>query len=327
MEMLKFKPQFKSVLWGGRRIAQFKGIPSQGDTVGESWELSPVPGHESVVAEGPHTGMTLPQLLAQDGDAIMGKKLHQRYGDAFPLLIKLIDSQDDLSIQVHPDDELAAKRHNSLGKTEMWYSIAPTPDAYLYSGLTKEVTPEELRQRIKDNTIIEVLGKYTPRRGDMFFLPAGRIHSIGAGNFVVEIQQASDVTYRIYDYDRRDAQGNPRELHVEQSLDAIDYAVDHDGVRHFEPKAGEEVVMEDCKYFTTTLVEVGGAVKRLPVKELESFRILVATRGNGRLLDSEGHETIFPQGQTVLVPASTEWVDIIAADPDRGMEVVTTYIK
>ena len=238
LPILKFTPIFKSVLWGGKRIAQFKNMPPQGDHVGESWELSPMKGNESVVSEGPMKGRTLPELMISDGEEIMGKRLYANYGDKFPLLIKFIDSTDDLSIQVHPDDELAAKRHNSLGKTEMWFSVLPAEGAYLYAGFKKQITPEQFRAMVADNTIVDVLGKFYPKRGDMFFLPAGRVHSIGRGNFVLEIQEASDITYRIYDYDRRDAQGNPRQLHIEESVDSITYNDTEMTVDHFEPKAG-----------------------------------------------------------------------------------------
>ena len=212
--ILTFNTIFKSVLWGGKRIAQFKGIPSQGDHIGESWELSGVPGHESVIESGIYAGKTLPEVLKTHAEEIMGAHVVSRYGTEFPLLIKLIDSADDLSIQVHPDDALAAKRHNCNGKTEMWISLDPAEGAYLYSGFSREISKEEYRKRIADNTILETLGKYYTRKGDVFFLPAGRVHSIGKGNFILEIQQSSDVTYRIYDFDRRDAAGNPRQLHI-----------------------------------------------------------------------------------------------------------------
>ena len=198
LPIFRFEPIFKSVLWGGKRIAEFKGIASQGDHVGESWELSPMPGHESVVADGLFKGETLPQLLASHGKEIMGEKLYERYGDKFPLLIKFIDSTQDLSIQVHPDDALAGKRHDSLGKTEMWYSVLPTSTAYLYAGFSQDMNPEKFRRMVADSTIVDALKKYYTKPGDVFFLPAGRVHAIGEGNFVLEIQEASDITYRIY---------------------------------------------------------------------------------------------------------------------------------
>lgn len=323
LPILKFTPIFKSVLWGGKRIAQFKNMPPQGDHVGESWELSPMKGNESVVSEGPMKGRTLPELMISDGEEIMGKRLYANYGDKFPLLIKFIDSTDDLSIQVHPDDELAAKRHNSLGKTEMWFSVLPAEGAYLYAGFKKQITPEQFRAMVADNTIVDVLGKFYPKRGDMFFLPAGRVHSIGRGNFVLEIQEASDITYRIYDYDRRDAQGNPRQLHIEESVDSITYNDTEMTVDHFEPKAGEEIVMESCPFFTTTLMEIEGTTS-LKLAERDSFSVVISTRGNAVLTAPDGSKTILNQGETVLVPASMESLDITASGD--SCEIVTTYI-
>ena len=323
LPILKFTPIFKSVLWGGKRIAQFKNMPPQGDHVGESWELSPMKGNESVVSEGPMKGRTLPELMISDGEEIIRKRLYANYGDKFPLLIKFIDSTDDLSIQVHPDDELAAKRHNSLGKTEMWFSVLPAEGAYLYAGFKKQITPEQFRAMVADNTIVDVLGKFYPKRGDMFFLPAGRVHSIGRGNFVLEIQEASDITYRIYDYDRRDAQGNPRQLHIEESVDSITYNDTEMTVDHFEPKAGEEIVMESCPFFTTTLMEIEGTTT-LKLAERDSFSVVISTRGNAVLTAPDGSKTILNQGETVLVPASMESLDITASGD--SCEIVTTYI-
>ena len=323
LPILKFTPIFKSVLWGGKRIAQFKNMPPQGDHVGESWELSPMKGNESVVSEGPMKGRTLPELMISDGEEIMGKRLYAKYGDKFPLLIKFIDSTDDLSIQVHPDDELAAKRHNSLGKTEMWFSVLPAEGAYLDAGFKKQITPEQFRAMLAANTIVDVLGKLYPKRGDMFFLPAGRVHSIGRGNFVLEIQEASDITYRIYDYDRRDAQGNPRQLHIEESVDSITYNDTEMTVDHFEPKAGEEIVMESCPFFTTTLMEIEGTTT-LKLAERDSFSVVISTRGNAVLTAPDGSKTILNQGETVLVPASMESLDITASGD--SCEIVTTYI-
>ena len=280
-------------------------------------------GNESVVSEGPMKGRTLPELMISDGEEIMGKRLYANYGDKFPLLIKFIDSTDDLSIQVHPDDELAAKRHNSLGKTEMWFSVLPAEGAYLYACFKKQIPPEQFRAMVADNTIVDVLGKFYPKRGDMFFLPAGRVHSIGRGNFVLEIQEASDITYRIYDYDRRDAQGNPRQLHIEESVESNTYNDTEMTVDHFEPKAGEEIVMESCPFFTTTLMEIEGTTT-LKLAERDSFSVVISTRGNAVLTAPDGSKTILNQGETVLVPASMESLDITASGD--SCEIVTTYI-
>lgn len=302
MEILKFDPIFKSVIWGGERIARFKGIPSQGDHIGESWELSPMPGHESVVSQGTFKGATLPSLIAGHGDEIMGRRLMAMYDGKFPLLIKLIDSSDDLSVQVHPDDALAARRHQSLGKTEMWYSIAPAEGAYLYAGFSRRLDPSEFRREVAENEIIPSLRKYFTHAGDVFFLPAGRVHSIGRGNFVLEIQEASDITYRIYDYDRRDAAGNPRQLHVEESVDAIDFA-DTDALPavNVQPLAGRFSTLAECDYFKTEVARVDGAMP-LDLAARDSFTILVCVGGELSVSSDEGTVAL-RQGETALVPA------------------------
>lgn len=320
--ILLFEPQFKSVLWGGKRIARFKGIPSQGNHIGESWELSGVPGHESIVAEGLYKGRNLHELLLEHSHEIMGDRLVRRYGNEFPLLIKFIDSADDLSVQVHPDDELARKRHHCPGKTEMWISIAPEEGAYLYSGLKKALTPEEYRRRIADNTIIDCLGKYYTAKDDVFFLPAGRIHSIGKGNFVLEIQETSDITYRIYDYDRRDAQGNPRQLHVEESVEAVNFNdTENAGPAKIPEGKNIQYTLADCDHFTTTSIDVENRYI-LDLQNRKSFSILVAIEGNATLVDSEGREIILPKGTTALIPASMPRVTI-----SGNCKVITTYIK
>ncbi len=309
MEILKFDPIFKSVIWGGKRIAEYKGIASQGDHIGESWELSPMKGHESVVSQGTYKGATLPSLIAEHGNEIMGERLMKKYDGKFPLLVKLIDSSDDLSVQVHPDDALAAKRHDSLGKTEMWYSIAPAEGAYLYAGFSKHIDAAEFRRQVAENEIIPSLHKYFTNAGDVFFLPAGRVHSIGRGNFVLEIQEASDITYRIYDYDRRDAQGNPRQLHVEESVDAIDFDDTVDLPAQNElGVVGELRTLADCSYFKTEVARVDGAMT-VALAARDSFTILVATAGELTVKSADG-EISLRQGETALVPASTAEITV-----------------
>ena len=309
MEILKFDPIFKSVIWGGKRIAEFKGLPSQGDHIGESWELSPMEGHESVVSQGTFKGATLPSLIANHGNEIMGERLMKKYDGKFPLLIKLIDSSDDLSVQVHPDDELAAKRHNSLGKTEMWYSIAPAEGAYLYAGFSKHIDAAEFHRQVAENEIIPSLHKYFTHPGDIFFLPAGRVHSIGRGNFVLEIQEASDITYRIYDYDRRDAQGNPRQLHVEESVDAIDFDDTADLPAENElGVVGELRPLAESSYFKTEIARVDGTMT-IDLAARNSFTILVATAGELTVKNADG-EISLRQGETALVAASTPSITI-----------------
>ena len=226
MYLLKFKPILKTVVWGGEKIAPFKGIRTDQHNIGESWELSGVPGNESVVANGPLAGKTVTELISEYGEKLIGRSNYEKTGTEFPLLIKFIDARQDLSIQVHPNDELAAARHNgSKGKTEMWYVVSADKDAHLMSGLNREITPDEYVARVENNTITDVLCDYKVSPGDVFFLPAGRIHSIGSGSFIAEIQQTSNITYRIYDFGRLGLDGKPRELHTGLAKDAIDYTV------------------------------------------------------------------------------------------------------
>lgn len=321
LPILKFKPYYKSVIWGGTRIATFKGVESQGDTIGESWELSPMPGHESVVADGPYAGRTLNSLVDEFPEQLLGENVVNKFGPNFPLLIKFIDSTSDLSIQVHPDDALAAKRHNSPGKTEMWYSVQPTPTAYLYAGFSRHISPDEFRRMVAESTIVDALARYDTKPGDVFFLPAGRVHAIGQGNFVLEIQEASDITYRIYDYNRRDADGNLRRLHVDESVDAINYDDRAEAAKNVIATPGHEVMLEDCTYFTTTLVNVAGTFK-LDLAARPSFTILVATKGNMTVVAPDGATTPLPQGQTLLVPAEMPEITLHGAG-----EAVTVFIR
>ena len=221
----KFTPLLKQTLWGGDRIIPFKKLDAQMENVGESWEISGVEGHETVVCGGPDNGKTLNELVRQQKGALVGQENYERFGDEFPLLVKFIDAHEDLSIQVHPNEVVAHRHGKEHGKTEMWYALQPQPGAHILSGLKRQLTPETYKQMVADDTITEALARYEVSEGDVFFIPAGRIHAIGAGTMVVEIQQTSDVTYRIYDYQRRDKNGNLRELHTREAAEAIDFGV------------------------------------------------------------------------------------------------------
>ena len=228
----KFKPLLKQTLWGGDRLITFKHLstlPSQlAQNIGESWEISGVPGQETVVAEGPDAGKTLKELVNERQAALVGQENYERFGDEFPLLIKFIDAQQDLSIQVHPNDETARRQGLKRGKTEMWYVLDGKPQARLYNGLKQQLTPETYQQKVADGTIAEALACYEAREGDVFFIPGGRIHTIGAGCMIAEIQQTNDVTYRIFDFNRRDKNGNLRQLHTREAAEAIDFTVQSD---------------------------------------------------------------------------------------------------
>ena len=318
-----FKPILKKVIWGGSDICPFKEISPVENGVGESWELSHVEGNYSIVANGELAGKSLDDLIRQYGAQLMGQEVTDRFGTTFPLLIKFIDARDNLSIQVHPDDELAKARHNSFGKTEMWYVIKATKDASLYSGFSKQIDADEYVKRVQDNTIMDVLQRYNVNEGDVFFLPAGRVHAIGAGCFIAEIQQTSNITYRIYDYNRKDANGNTRELHTELAKDAIDYTLYPDYRTHYKAHTNATIELANCKYFTTNLMDVDATMTR-DFKDLDSFVVYICMEGKASLKDDKGNEIFVHQGQTVLMPADTKGVTISPAPKAKFME---TYIK
>ncbi|MBO5135077.1 MAG: class I mannose-6-phosphate isomerase [Bacteroidaceae bacterium] len=321
--MYKFKPILKSMLWGGEKIIPYKGVESTMTSVGESWEISGVKDNESVVAEGPDAGMKLPELIARDKGALVGQSNYERFGKEFPLLIKFIDARQDLSIQVHPNDKLAWERHQSKGKTEMWYVVDADPGSRLRSGFAKQVTPDEYEQSIADNTITDLLQEYDIHAGDVFFLPAGRVHSIGAGAFIAEIQQTSNITYRIYDFNRCDDSGKPRELHTELSKAAIDYTVLPDYRTYYEAKEDAEVQLAACRYFTTSLCKLTKEY-RMDIAELDSFVILICTKGNGTVTDDCGNCISIKQGESILVPATAKTLDIV---PACDMELLSSWVK
>lgn len=296
-----FVPYLKSVIWGGNKICEYKGITQPEPNIGESWEISAVPGHESVVAEGAYKGLTITELIDRFGAELLGDRVMQRYDGEFPLLIKLIDAADNLSVQVHPDDELAKKRHNSLGKTEMWYIIQADKGAKIYAGLNTRMTPEDYVRRVAEGTFAETLAVHDSHADDVFFLPAGRVHAIGAGNLLAEIQESSDITYRIYDYDRRDVAGNPRELHTEQAKDAIDYTVLSEYKNPPVPSDIADCEIVKCDHFTTDRILLDG---KMPLTlDPSSFTVLMCLKGEVTLKYPAGEMTV-SAGSTVLVPAA-----------------------
>ncbi len=256
MYPLKFEPILKQTLWGGDKIIPFKHLNDTLANVGESWEVSAVEGSESIVANGADKGLTLPDMVRKYKEDLVGEANYARFGNKFPLLIKFIDAKLDLSIQVHPGDELAKKRHNSFGKNEMWYVIAADQGAKLISGFAEQITPKEYKERVYNGTFADVLQTCAIKPGDVFYVPAGRVHGIGAGAFVAEIQQTSDITYRIFDYNRKDKDGKSRELHTSQAIDAINFADVQDDFRtEYEQVQNEPVEMVASPYFTTSIYD------------------------------------------------------------------------
>jgi mannose-6-phosphate isomerase len=323
MYPLKFNPILKQVLWGGERIIPFKKINSELTQVGESWEISGVKENESVVANGEFAGRTLPSLIREFKEELVGEDNYHRFGDVFPLLIKFIDAQKDLSIQVHPDDDLARERHNSYGKTEMWYVIDADKGARLRSGFSKQIGPKEYKDLVYQSKITDVMQEYDIHSGDVFFLPAGRVHSIGAGAFIAEIQQTSNITYRIFDFDRVDANGNKRELHTELAKDAINYEVLDDYRTNYQSEKDEPTELAACPYFTTSLYDLTEEIT-CDYSELDSFIIFICTEGSCTMQDNEGNTIEVQAGESVLFPANITEVTVIPSN--ENVKLLETYV-
>jgi len=319
MKPFRFTPYLKSVIWGGQRIAALKNIETERTDIGESWEISGVPGNETCVSEGSDKGLPLSALIDKYGSRLLGDKVYRQYGNEFPLLVKIIDARQDLSVQVHPDDELAHRRHNCNGKTEMWYILDTTPGAKIYAGLSRMLDPDSYRKEVAAKTIMDDITAHDSHPGDVFFLPAGRVHAIGAGNLLLEIQQTSDITYRIYDYDRRDVNGNPRELHTELAADAIDYTVYPDyksAPKSISPGMSQLAV---CKYFDVRLLSIGSPRH---IDYADGCFVIVTCTGGEIEIDSDNSEIILHPGETVLVPADRQ--DLVVSGNGQA---VTAHIN
>ena len=324
MYPLKFEPILKQTLWGGDKIIPFKHLNETLPNVGESWEVSAVEGSESVVANGADKGYTLPEMVRKYKEELVGEANYARFGNKFPLLIKFIDAKLDLSIQVHPGAELAKKRHNSFGKNEMWYVIAADKGAKLISGFAEEITPKEYKDRVHNGTFAEVLQTCAIEPGDVFYVPAGRVHGIGAGAFGAEIQQTSDITYRIFDYNRKDKDGKSRELHTSQAMDAINFSDVQDDFRtEYERVQNEPVEMVASPYFTTSVYDMTEEIT-CDYSELDSFVIFICVEGSCRLTDDNQNEITLRAGETVLLPAAVQEVTIVPED--QRVNLLETYV-
>ncbi len=297
---LTFNPILKDRIWGGTKLGDFLHKPISGQTIGESWELSAVKGDVSVVNAGEYRGMTLAQLIEKFPAELLGQKVYGRFGAEFPLLFKFIDAREDLSIQVHPGDELAKKRHNSFGKTEMWYVMQADPGSRIIVGFKRPSSAQEYVRHLENRSLMDILDEVEAKPGDVFFLETGTIHAIGAGILLAEIQQTSDITYRIYDWDRVDENGNGRELHVDLALDAMNYEVVN-ARKDYNTKANQANLMVDCPYFTTSFIPIDGHVEMN--KSGESFFVYMVVDGD-LTLTADGQEYSFPKGSTVLIPAA-----------------------
>ena len=320
MKPLKFNALLKSTLWGGDKIIPFKNLDIQQENVGESWEISGVKDNETIVADGPYAGKKLNELVEELKGKLVGEDNYQRFGNEFPLLIKFIDARQDLSIQVHPTDEIAKMQGKERGKTEMWYLMDSDKDATLLCGLKKKITPEEYAQMVENDTIVDAIDRYEVKEGDCFFLPAGRIHAIGTGCFLAEIQQTSDVTYRIYDFKRKDKNGNYRQLHTKEAAECLNYNVESNYRTDYTPVKNQGVSLVQCPYFNTAVYDLDEPMT-IDYSELDSFVILIGVKGNATITDNEGNTFTLQAGESVLVPATTETLKV-----DGKIKFLETYV-
>lgn len=298
---LRFENNLVTTIWGGSHLKPLKGMKADGELIGESWEVSDVAGHVSVVRNGILAGHTLDEVIHRWGPALLGQRIYKKYRGKCPLLVKLIDAAHDLSIQVHPDDVLAAKRHGTLGKTEMWYVLSAEPGSTLLTGFREALSADDYSRRVADGTIVDALARQSVQPGDVFFIPAGRVHAICGGIVVCEIQQSSDITYRLWDYGRMGLDGRPRELHVELARDAIDFGVYADYRTRYEPAKGATTLV-DCPCFVASLLQVENSLeRRLSVHD--SCVTLTCIEGVVRIVASGDKVTELPTGASCLIPA------------------------
>jgi len=332
---LQFKQNFFELVWGGNKLKPLKGLPADDEKIGESWEISAVPHKESFVSNGPLEGYSLSELVDYYKELLLGRKVVEMYGNTFPLLVKFIDAEKDLSIQVHPDDEMAMVRHNCLGKTEMWFVVDAKPGAYLYSGFASPISKYEYEKRIEDGSICDVLAKHEVKKGDVFFIPAGRVHAICGGIMIAEIQQSSDITYRIFDYNRPGLDGKPRQLHTELAKDALDYKVYDNYKTDYEYKVNKPVAMTESPFFTVKRHVINRSFHRKLYK-YDSFIIYMCLHGDCKieLRSTEGFDGDMPEinvieltkGNSCLIPAACADVNLVPNNPERETELLEVYI-
>jgi mannose-6-phosphate isomerase len=297
---LQFEPIFKEKIWGGEKLKTILNKPITSNRIGESWELSTVEGDVSVVANGEWKGKLLTTLIKEYPNEILGTQVYIRFEEQFPLLFKYLDAREDLSIQVHPNDALAKKRHNTFGKTEMWYILQADENARIIVGFKGNSNANEYLENLKNKTLPSILDEVKVQSGDAFFLETGTVHSIGAGLLVAEIQQTSDVTYRLYDFDRVDANGNTRELHVDLALEAINYnAVETK--KEYTKNVNESNAVVDCPYFTTNFIPLDGAVSIS--KSGKTFTVYMCVEGVFEI-EFNNSKVQYGKGDTVLIPAA-----------------------
>ena len=306
-----FEPNLHTVVWGGHQLRPYKGLAPSDEPIGESWEVSAVPGSTSIISNGMWAGRDLTSVIREQPEAILGRKVNETYHGQLPLLVKFIDAERDLSIQVHPNDEMAQREHGKMGKSEMWYIIKADEGAHLYAGFKQEITPEEYELRVADGTITKVLADHPVKAGDVFYLPAGRVHAICGGIMLAEVQQSSDVTYRIYDYNRPGMDGKPRELHTELAAQALNFHVEANYRTVYADTSNRAVQVIDTPYFDVRVMEISRPFHR-DLRKYDSFVISMCMEGDCRLLiRSTGEEVLLRAGHSALIPAAIADYDVL----------------
>lgn len=318
---IKFKPILQDKIWGGSKLRDLLNKDTIRDRVGESWEISGVEGNVSIVEKGPDKDKKLTDLIAEYKGDLVGDKIYNKFGNDFPLLIKFIDAKTDLSVQLHPNDELAKQRHNSFGKTEMWYVMQADKGSKLNIGFKKDLDKREYLEYLDNGKITELLNFEEVKKGDSVFINTGKVHAIGGGVLLAEIQQTSDITYRIYDWDRVDAKGQSRDLHTALALDAIDFKKKDDYKLNYEEKINSSSEIASCEYFTTNFLPVKGELEK-DYSNLDSFVIYMCVEGKAEISINDHSENL-KKGQSLLIPASVEKVKLKA---DLA-EILEVYIQ
>lgn len=320
---LKFRPIIKDKIWGGTRLKNALNKKTKTDKAGESWEISGFPGNISKVSNGFLAGNSLEEIIEVYMGDLVGDSVFDEFGTMFPLLIKFIDANDNLSVQVHPDDKLAEKQFGSFGKTEMWYIIEADKNSEIIVGFNREADKEIYTRHLENNTLLDILNKEKTKPGDVFFLPAGRIHAIGAGILLAEIQQTSDATLRIYDYGRVDEKGKPRELHTEKALEAIDFKSVDNYKTNYVIKPGQATELARCQYFTVNLIDLAEPLER-DYNMIDSFVIYMCLSGSFEIVYRNTETEPVSKGETVLLPAELKDVKLV---PDKETKVLEVYIE
>ncbi len=318
LSLYKFDYYLKNVIWGGSKISEYKNITLPSNDIGECWEISGIKEHESSVIGGPDSGLPLSQLLAKYGEKIVGKETYQKFGNEFPILIKILDTRDKLSFQVHPGEELALTRHHSHGKTEMWYVVDSEGDAQIHAGFNRDISFDEYRRMVEDGSLVNVINCFHPKVGEIYLIEPGTVHAIGAGNLLIEVQQTSDITYRIFDYNRRDKNGKLRELHTELACDAINYSADRN--IHLQPVevCKDTELLVNCNCFNVKKIRISG-VRNIDLSQRDCFTILMSIDADFTIQANECKEDL-GRGHAILVSA---FVDNVTVDGNGELLVVT----